>query len=385
MTMVVHLSADYPDTIQPNKTRAIAALVEGTRGHLDHRVYSLNRVMGTDALLRPGRLAIASDDGELASCTYAGAPGALFLPRAMARVARSIAEDLNRRGMKPDVVHGHKLSFEGLAARELAETLGCPYVLTLQGNTDQKLLRSRPDLRTAWRAAWRDAAHVFAFAPWIGKWCEAELGPRPTPVDPLPCLLASDNMIAPIDTPPIVKTAFRLDDWRNKNIAALVNACALVRRTHPDLRLEIAGGGSAQSEQTIDHLIARAELTDCAIRVGALPPEHIQDWMNGAAVFALPSRRETFGMVFVEALLAGCPIVYPKGAAVDGYFDGAPFAISAVAEDPVSVARGLRTALSDIASRKAALGAWQASGGTKRFTSASILAHYRSAISKVVG
>lgn len=383
MTMVVHVSADYPDAIQPAKTTAIAALVEGTRDRLQHRVYSLNRVMGRDALLQPGKLDILHDDGELASCTYAGAPGALFLTRAMARVARSIAQDLDRLGVRPDFVHGHKLSFEGLAARELARIIECPYVLTLQGNTDQKLLQSRPDIRSAWRATWNDASHVFAFAPWIGKWCDGFLAHRPTPVEPLPCILASDQVIAPVSTPPIVRTAFRLDDWRNKNVEALIKASAKARRTISNLKLEIAGGGSREAELAVDQLIVKAGLNGSAKRVGALPPDQIQQWMNGAAVFALPSRRETFGMVFIEALLAGSPIIYPKGAAVDGYFPDMSFALSVDANDHEAIAVAICKMLDQGNVSKSDLAVWQKTDAARRFSKSAILTQYTKALDRM--
>lgn len=38
-------------------------------------------------------------------------------------------------------------------------------------------------------------------------------------------------------------------------------------------------------------------------------------------IFVLPSTKETFGLVYVEALTQGLPILYSEGVGVDGYFD----------------------------------------------------------------
>jgi glycosyltransferase involved in cell wall biosynthesis len=148
--------------------------------------------------------------------------------------------------------------------------------------------------------------------------------------------------------------------------------------------LEVAGGGDTGSEAAVDRVLAQAGVQGIARRIGPLAPAALQQWMNGCAVFALPSRRESFGLVFVEALLAGCPIVYPRGAAVDGWFDGQPFAIGVDARDPRAVAEGIDTLLADNDARKRALADWQQSGEAGRFRRDAILAAYRDTLMSVL-
>jgi glycosyltransferase involved in cell wall biosynthesis len=48
------------------------------------------------------------------------------------------------------------------------------------------------------------------------------------------------------------------------------------------------------------------------------------------------SKPETFGLVYIEALSQGLPIIYTKGEGVDGYFEnGAPFAYPV--DDPQNI------------------------------------------------
>ena len=159
---------------------------------------------------------------------------------------------------------------------------------------------------------------------------------------------------------------------------------AIVRRTVPDVRLKIAGWGSEAAVAKVTALVAQAGLADITSLDGQVAPERIQEWMNASTVFALPSHRETFGMVFVEALLAGVPIVYPAGAAVDGYFDGAPFAISARSRDPASIADAITRALKDNAGMKQHLAAWQTSPAARPFLRAAIAENYCTAIKRVI-
>jgi len=37
--------------------------------------------------------------------------------------------------------------------------------------------------------------------------------------------------------------------------------------------------------------------------------------------FVMPSKAETFGLVYIEALLQGLPILFTKGEGIDGYYD----------------------------------------------------------------
>lgn len=98
--------------------------------------------------------------------------------------------------------------------------------------------------------------------------------------------------------------------------------------------------------------------------------------MNGAAAFVMPSRRESFGLVFVEALFAGLPIIYPKGASVDGYFDSLPFAIKVNARSKHEIGQAICHAVAHQAQLKAALAKWQSDGGLAQFTRAEIARTY---------
>jgi hypothetical protein len=71
--------------------------------------------------------------------------------------------------------------------------------------------------------------------------------------------------------------------------------------------------------------------------------------------------------VFIEALFAGVPIIYPQGTAVDGYFDGAPFALRVDARGPASIAAAISHVLAHEREMKEALRLWQASPDAKRF------------------
>ena len=59
---------------------------------------------------------------------------------------------------------------------------------------------------------------------------------------------------------------------------------------------------------------------------------------KSAHIFVMPSLTETFGIVFIEALSQGLPLIYTKGQGIDGYF---PQGFVGYAYNPLDVVNGL--------------------------------------------
>ncbi|MFN5819272.1 MAG: glycosyltransferase family 4 protein [Novosphingobium sp.] len=376
-TKVLHLTADYPDVLQRAKTRAVEGLVEGTADEFEHLVVSLNRKGGLAGLLKQGHVLQRRIDGSIMAIEYAAPPASIALTAPMRRLAVKLPRYLKDANFKPDVIQAHKLTIEGLLARELARLLGVPFVLTLQGNTDQKLLERRPDRLPKMRRIWRDAKAVMVFAPWTAMWASRRLGRRANAISIIPCILPFDEVIAPASCGHLVRTAFSLDFWRNKNITTLLQAIARLAPQLPTIRLEIAGGGSATAQEAINAQVRHLGLEHRVSMVGPIASEAIQAWFNGAAAFALPTRRESFGMVFVESLLAGTPVVYPRGRAIDGFFEHQSFARDVSAYDPAELAEVLGEMLTHQDEIKAELAAAQQAGDLDLFRRRQVLDAYR--------
>jgi phosphatidylinositol alpha-1,6-mannosyltransferase len=75
----------------------------------------------------------------------------------------------------------------------------------------------------------------------------------------------------------------------------------------PDAKLQFVGGGTH-----LDHLrsVARASPTHASIEIsGALPDRRLNEIYAEAKLFAMPSEIEGFGLVYVEAMSHGVPII----------------------------------------------------------------------------
>lgn len=377
---ILHLSADYPDPLQPAKTRAVANLLPLVPEH-EHLVYSLNRVDW-----RRGIAAIDFADaagGAHRAVAYGAPPAGLFLERFLNRLADWIVADLARRGLRPDAVHAHKLSVEGLAAARIAEALGAPLVVSVQANSDLKIVGVKRGLRQRYRALWREARVIFPFAPWAGKGLTALLGPREGPVRLLPCPAArAETRLSPTAAGPVFVTAFHFRDWGNKNAEGLIRAVGLAAARVPGIRLRVVGGGDPAAFARLRGLADR-HAPGRVIFEGAVPNEQVGALFNAACAFALVSHRESFGMVFSEALLAGAPCLIPAGTAIDGYFPDGEATLSAPSRDTPAIADGLVRLAREEAAFKERLARMQESGALAVMTRERIAETYRDGLRNV--
>lgn len=88
---------------------------------------------------------------------------------------------------------------------------------------------------------------------------------------------------------------------KRKNIDKVILACNKFK----NIELTVIGSGSQK-------------LPDGAILTGQLPHEKVLEKMREADIFILPSKNETFGMVYIEAMASGCITVCSKNDGIDG-------------------------------------------------------------------
>jgi glycosyltransferase involved in cell wall biosynthesis len=95
---------------------------------------------------------------------------------------------------------------------------------------------------------------------------------------------------------------------KDKNAALLVRAISLLTEQHPDIECIVIGSGL--EEKNLLKLISKHKLESNVHLIGNLPhTNEIYAYMKAAKVLVLPSKREGFGMVVLEALACGTPVV----------------------------------------------------------------------------
>jgi len=96
-----------------------------------------------------------------------------------------------------------------------------------------------------------------------------------------------------------------------KDHATLLQAFARAHAGRPEAKLAILGAGPL--EQETRRLVAELDLEDAVLLPGRQAP---RDWLERATLFAHSSAWEGFGIVLLEAMLAGLPVVATRISAV---------------------------------------------------------------------
>ena len=102
--------------------------------------------------------------------------------------------------------------------------------------------------------------------------------------------------------------------YPRKQVADLLRALPAVRRAVPRARALIAGDGPEHAR--LRALAAALGLGDAAVFTGTLPDDRLELLYRQADVFCLPSVQEGFGIVFLEAMACGLPVVATQAAAI---------------------------------------------------------------------
>lgn len=109
--------------------------------------------------------------------------------------------------------------------------------------------------------------------------------------------------------------------YRHKNLATLIRAFALVRRSLPDLELVCVGQtgeallGVRQAE-SVEALVQACGLDGHVVVTGFVDDNTLGAWYRGAELFAFPSIFEGFGLPPVEALGFGLPVLTTRCASL---------------------------------------------------------------------
>ena len=111
---------------------------------------------------------------------------------------------------------------------------------------------------------------------------------------------------------------------KEKNVDVLIRSIVMVKEKIPDLHCFIIGNGPEQSK--LEKLVLDLQLNDNIIFKDFMEDyDDLIGYMKSSKVLVLPSTREGFGMVVIEANACGIPVVtvdHPMNAAVDLVVDG---------------------------------------------------------------
>lgn len=94
---------------------------------------------------------------------------------------------------------------------------------------------------------------------------------------------------------------------KRKGFQDLIVAVSHLPETYNDVKCYISGSGSYKS--SLENLIKQTRLENRVFLIDRLSDKQVMKWINASDLFIFPSLRESFGIIQIEALGCGTPVV----------------------------------------------------------------------------
>ncbi|MDJ0938901.1 MAG: glycosyltransferase [Woeseiaceae bacterium] len=261
------------------------------------------------------------------------------------RIGAALEEDVDTAGF--DIVHAHSGYSDGAVALRLYREHARPYVVAIRNTDVNYFMRYRPDLRGQFREILGSASCVVFLSPaYRDRFLEKLDAGNRDRVEAKSAVIANgigDTWLESPNRPAADSTSVRAlyvgDFSRNKNVPSVMSAVEKLRRSSA-IGLTLVGGGG-NDEARVRSMLADEKYAFVEYRGRIDDAAVLRDVYREHDLFVMPSYKETFGVVYIEALSQGLPIVHSAGQGVDGYFQPGSVAEAVDPRDLASIVRGI--------------------------------------------
>lgn len=243
----------------------------------------------------------------------------------VAQVYASMTRQIDAGGF--DIIHAATLFSDGALAYKLHCCYGTPYVVAVRKTDVYRFLRLGPHTWPIGRKILLGAERIV----FISKALQDAFVRHPMITSLLPKI--QDKLVLQpngIEDYWIDNSSKENDGDRghglvyvgkfdaNKNVLRLMDAVVNLRRRIPDVHLDLVGGGDSQHDVVLAKIESYPELFTYHGPIFDRPS--LREIYARNAVFCMPSINETFGLVYVEALSQGLPVLCAQSQGIDGLF-----------------------------------------------------------------
>lgn len=230
--------------------------------------------------------------------------------RQLAMLARSLHSSV------PELLHLNwtpsKLDWVLLRALRVTR---CPTTVFVHGDLgaemawNQNLSAPARKAFARWRAFQRRASRVIVASDFMKRSLSSSYGLREESIAVIPngISLHQYRPVEPVQPRQAGLLLYVGSLWRMKGVDILLRAMARMSSAFPSLRLKIVGGGGERP--VLMRLVREAGLESRITFCGVLEQNQLLSLYREAMALVLPSRSEAFGIVLLEAMASGLPVV----------------------------------------------------------------------------
>ncbi|API87070.1 glycosyltransferase [Francisella uliginis] len=220
----------------------------------------------------------------------------------------NIFKEYVKQNGKPDLIHVHSAWQAGLTALQIYKKYNIPYIVTEHSSAFQREKFSQKQLcliNMVFKYSSKNVAVSSSLANYLSKSFNSNFIYIPNSVNQMFFeKLNNDRNSNFFDF--LSLAGLNL----NKGFDILIDAFCKVFQNIDNVRLIIGGDGVERN--SLEELSKDLKVSDRVVFLGKLSRKETLSIMQNSDAFVLASRYETFGVVFVEALACGLPIIATK-------------------------------------------------------------------------
>lgn len=251
------------------------------------------------------------------------------------------------RGRRYDLVHGHYIGVASGVAWTMAQVLRVPLVLTAHGSEVESA--QAPSARLIQKQVYRQCAGLHFVSEPLRARAQELLGTWQTPTLVTPTgidlsLFSPDRDLPKRASPRRQRVLMVGQTVEHKGWRDGIKALALLRQAGVDAELVALGGPRTD---WLRDLANEAGVGEALICEGQVSPLDLAGYYRGADVVLVASHREGFGLVGLEAMACGTPVVSTGVGGMKTYTNDGTNALVAAVRNPESLADKIRCVFND--------------------------------------
>ncbi len=253
---------------------------------------------------------------------------------------------------KFDILHAYYLFTDGNYARYLSRKYNIPYVVAVRNTDVNYFFKKRPLLRNRGVAILRDAHKVFFLSEayrdsvinhFVPSCYQNEIIKKsvviPNGIDEFWFHNKNTNRNYIIEESRFqekkIKLVYAGSVDKNKNIALTLQAISILEEQGWNIEFDVIG-------KIVDNDIYRKIEKNKAVHYyKQMGKEDLIKRYRAADIFVMPSHKETFGLVYAEAMSQGLPVIYTRGQGFDRQFEDGVVGLSVDSKDSKELSKAI--------------------------------------------
>ena len=214
-----------------------------------------------------------------------------------------------------DVTHAHYVFPSGMLSLLLKKLFGIPFIVTAHGGDIERMAKKSARIRNWTKKILQESAHIIAVGPVLAQQIEQEFGMAKEKIS-IVSMGVNREIFTKSDQATVRKQLalapepfiflFVGNVIKQKGVEELLQAFQMLK-TKVNQPIELVIIGSRRDEHFVESL--QPFISEEVRFVDPLKQAELVKWFQASDVFVLPSHLEGFGLVALEALATGTPVI----------------------------------------------------------------------------